>query len=285
MGFSLTYAEIREMVRKGALQTKTARAIMRKAGFRAGSPGGSNESPILSLMGSRRVCFDPDVIFADYPGIFALKSGRLYAWGENSFNIFGLTEETLVDYYVTPTALHEGIAGLGVEQVVNNQNQSLLRLSDGTVMRNAAYFTPSATGYNFVPEESGLTDVIWLESHHDAPSGPWYALKGDGTIWGKGQWMVGMGGNTAPYAPAFAWSTNVDEFQQLPSSKVNPGGAQVMQIAAGLRQLSWLLDDGRVLVWQNLASDPFEPADVPSGIAKLRSSDFPIFALTDTGEI
>lgn len=41
MGFPLTYEEVREMVRKTALNTSTARAIARKAGLMQGSGGSS----------------------------------------------------------------------------------------------------------------------------------------------------------------------------------------------------------------------------------------------------
>lgn len=53
MSFRLTYAEIRQMIRRKALHTRWARAIMRKSGFRQMTPeasaAGARGTPILSL--------------------------------------------------------------------------------------------------------------------------------------------------------------------------------------------------------------------------------------------
>lgn len=281
MDFERIYEAIREMVHDYVLETPNARAIMRKAGFRS-LFGVEQAAPILSLVGARRQCLNLTTgkVFAGYPAQFAVDdTGQIYGWGAAlSGNVFSLPLNALVDAMASPMALDPAIRD--VTQIATNAEASLLLRSDGSVWTSAPP-NPALPDAN-TWEASGMTGAIQVGAIFDIPSGPQYILKSDGTIWGKGRWMAGMGVDPTPFGPAFAWSTNINEFQQMPSAKIGTG---VEEIAVSLRRLSWRLSDGTVKTWGNNQEFPVTPTGVPLGVAKVVGGQDFIAILSDAGQI
>lgn len=277
MSFPITYREIRELFRDEALQTENARSIIRKSGYKS-LLGLTSGGPILSLTNARRVCFNTTShkLFPGFQAVFAVDdTGQLYGWGaEGSGILFSLPYNYPVHAFLTPFRLDP--EKTDVLQVAHNEEASMLLRSDGSVWTSG----PPSAG---APDDhawmiSAITSgAVQIDSNWDIPTGAQFVLKDDGTIWGRGNWMPGMGASTNPLAPAYAWSTNINEFQQMPTGKV---GTDVEEITVIGKGLAWRLLDGTVKVWKNLAEFPIVLTNTPADIVKLKSGLGHVLALT-----
>lgn len=279
--FGDTWSAIRGMVKNEVLQTPTARAIMRKSGFSAGGATSSAQTPVLSLNGSRRVCFTPDTVFSMSSSNWAINtSGKLYGWGLNAADTFALGSNSVFDtarisQLSSPTQIHPELTGQ-IEKVGPGLYPVLLK-NDSTILTTGPP-QPSLDFGGALAPEAGITGVVDVRANDSNQ----YLLLGDGTIWGRGVALPGMGVFPNSYDPAYAWSTDIDEFQQMPTAKIGSG---VVEISTIPPYLDWRLADGTVRRWLNGAEFPIEPSGVPSGVVKIASGFTHFAILTSSGDI
>ena len=85
-----------------------------------------------------------------------------------------------------------------------------------------------------------------------------YWLKNDGTIWGAGTSMPGLGNSESgetnvPWTP---WTSTPYTPTQMPTSKT---GADVVEIAPTNRSLAWRRSSGPILLWHGDPSSAEKP--------------------------
>lgn len=276
MSYPRSYRGIKDAVRAWAYRVENARSIIRKSGFRplAGDPG--IPRPILSLEGSKRGCFSPDVCFPQIGEEWAVKDGDLYWWG-------GVAP-------VWPTRHPQSLEFGGVASVAAGQpdfdGQSVVG-EDGTVYYSGFWRSPDD---NVLRPLSGAPEDAIQAAFHipEAPSGSFYFLSADGTVWHMGTKGAGMSSNQAP-PESWQWRDEPpDVVQQMPTDKVS----NVLEIACQSDGLIFREAGGSVGIWRwqssTLAPDkefPEYPSGQPSGVTKIAGYGPGAVVLTEDGEV
>lgn len=284
MSFPSVYREIREAIREMVLETKFARDIMRKAGWSTAQVV-SRQATILSLAGSKRVCFDRFVSggrpFPSHDGNFAVSDdGHMWAWGFNDSNRFGLGDFFLgISWLTSPTIIAAAIDD-AVLISSNSFSTEVLR-ADGSVWTTNPDAAESVDAHRFFIRE-GFADVIQIDSNEFIACGAHYWLKSDGTIWGAGCLMAGMGSFESPFAPPYHWTDDIETPSLMPTAKT---GSDVVEISALDESLAWRRAAGDIKIWRNQQEFPLTPTDRPAGVVKISAGALHVALLTSGGEI
>ena len=271
-------------MRSWALEKKNATSIIRKSGFQP-TPGASGGvAPVLSLYGSKRVCFSPDgPVFAGYPVNWAVSSGELYVWGYNDHNVMGLQDENMVNWFDTPTRVAHGIAD--VEHIGFNSLASAIVRSDGSVWTTGEPDSGYPNDHVF-KELSGLPEIVSASANGIGAVGALYFLAADGTVWGMGGDMPGMGLSPNHYTTAWHWTDDVTVPSEMPTSKVS----DVTQMAANGSNVTsgicFLEETGAVGRWNQGDEFPIYPTGQPvESVVKLAASGANMLILTNVGDV
>ena len=189
----------------------------------------------------------------------------------------GLTEDELVNYYSTVTAVQPTITD--AQQVAVSDHAVAILRSDGSVWISGPPADPGSPNQFGFEELSGISDVVAIEATTPIVSvSSFYFLKNDGTVWGIGQQMAG---NAPPIPQNQWWAPFPNVVYQMPTSKISG----VTQISAGQTKLAFLKSDGSVKVWFNNQANPLTPSSPPANIVKLSSSAAGVHVLTSDGDI
>lgn len=278
------YVSVREMARRWGLHAKNARSVFRKAGVRVG-PAEAFSSPVLSLPGTRRVCFDPSGgwVSVGQTGTFAGSAdGTLYFWGDGSGGrSFGLlyADGQLAPSVASPMPLTDpgmlNEAAAPIAGASQNTRGSLFRRDGQTTLRHPATSVAAAWGALNANPPSSYTDVIAVDSASIADDSIEFLLREGGEVWRRGYPLPGTSsGSPAPWA-AYTSGTL---------------GGSVAEIAASSGRLSWRLSGGGIKTWGSTLAGATNNlirtiGSVPSGVTKLVSGHSFVAVLTDSGEI
>ncbi len=278
MTFPNVWREIREALKDMALETPMARGIMRKAGYVAGSSSGSSAAPILSLYGSRRVCFTPAFVRSTDQTNWAVLRDGLYVWGSNAAGQMSLPEgNPTVLWALEPTRHAPEVSGV-IDVAGTAASTSVLK-SDGTVLIGGTLDQSQPTP---AFHSTALTGITQLAAHRkDFTGDAHYYLKNDGTVWGMGSFMAGMGTIADPYIVPYAWTEDVWTPSQMPTDKVS----DVVEISAQFTGLLFRKSDDTVGFWANQTEFPVMTSAPASPITKMRGGFAHTLILTDDGDI
>lgn len=257
-----------------------ARGIMRKSGFRPGTTPSSSAAPILSLYGSRRVCFTPGFVRNTEQTDWGVVRDALYVWGLAGQRA-ALPEGQIPPWFLEPT--RHPLTQSGIIDLAGNSSSTVYVKSDGSV-----YAGGHLDGVQPTPAfhlQSGLSGIVQVASHRiDFTGDALYFLKNDGTVWGMGQRMAGMGTFSAPYGVAYHWTEDIWTPSQMPTDKVS----DVVEISAEGLGLLFRTSDDTVGLWRNQQEFPVEtpaPGGGASPIAKMRGGFSHTLILTEDGKI
>jgi len=283
MSFPKLYSAIRKAAEDLVTHTNLARDMARKADIR--SLEGEQTpipAPILSVPGSRRVCLDPGeqpVAHCGFQGWNAIldSSGQLYRWGaggdknDTEFDLVITTPTRILDYLTDTT------------HMADNEFYLLLRQGNGNVWANTPVGGVETGDADFrqLTEFNSAVMVAGSQGLINNP-GQCYILKTDGTVWALGVELPGMGTDPNPYSFPGAWSTNILEFQQMPTAKLGTG---VIDICASPGRLSWRRSDGAIGTWVNSVQNPVFPTSRPANVAKMTCGSSHLLVRTTGGEI
>ena len=294
MSFPGTYAAIKALIRKWALQTRNARAIVRKSGFRIGSAAGEAiPGPILSLPGARRVPLFAPVLHCGQGKNFAVTdSGAMYGWGRdnNAFGIPGAANSSGIATYPSPTRMHAEITDGA--QFATTEDVVICVREDGRAFADIFGTTPALGDEHWVAQpETSLqstpnTTAPWTDVVMAAATPPGtinfahqkYLLRSDGTVWGRGSLMPGaVGASDAYEVPGFTFTGTLGNWTKLSVTKL---GGEVVSIAAQNNRLIFLRADGVVGTWDHGDADPITVDDAPANIVKMTGGGGCIHVLT-----
>ena len=273
-----------------------ARAIVRRAGVRASAEVAASGvgAPILSIPGTRRGELFANVLHCGVgPKNFAVTdSGKMYGWGRDT-KTFGVPGGALT--YSSPRRMHPEITD-AIQFATNDEFTFCVR-EDGHVSSDDEVSAATADDFHWeeIPQLPSytnptttvpFTDVVMaatttpVEINNDQPM---YLLRGDGTVWAKGDFMPGAVGASDAYdAPGFTFTGTLPNWTKLSPTKL--GGGVVSILAQG-DYLIFLRDDGVVRTWAFDDANPFTIASAPSNIVKMAGSSGAVNVLTADGEI
>lgn len=284
MSYPRSYRGIKDAVRSWAYEKANATSIIRKSGFRPLASDSGIPRPILSIEGSRRVCFSPFTVFAHDENELAIKDGELYFWGLLGTNA---APDAMAQGSLIPKRIPGGPGDL-VDVAAAEPANTLLLGEDGTVYYRGFFRTDTPEGPVTL---SGAPDSVTQIAHNfsEAPRPSFYMLKDDGTVWHFGEKGAGMSFNDFPPEP---WQWRGDDpsvIEQMPTDRVS----DIVEIACPYNGLVFRESGGDVGVWywqsSSLAPDtefPVYPSGQPSGVVKIvgQGEGGPV-VLTEDGEI